>query len=550
MGKPRNRRPRGRLSRREFLRRAGWASAAIGAAPLVTGCGQSTLAAAADGKGNAAFRHGVASGDPLSDRVILWTRVTPPNERAAIAGVVTVFSDAGLTERVGSAPFQTSAARDFTVKVDFDGLAPGTTYYYRFEAQGVRSPVGRTRTAPTGGVERLRLGVVSCSSYAHGYFNGYAQLAKRADIDAVVHLGDYLYEYGTAEYGDVRPYEPDHEMVTLADYRTRHGYYKQEPDLLELHRQFPFITVWDDHESTDNSWRDGANNHTEGAEGAWAQRKAQAQQAYDEWMPIRYPEAGNVTKIFRKFTYGDLVELFMLDTRLYDRDAPAATPPLPGEPHQDAGRRMLGPEQMQWLKDGLASSTAQWKVVGQQVVMHQWNLAGAPQAAGGGQQLNGDAWDGYQAERTELFSHLRGQGIGNVVVLSGDVHSSWAADLTEDPSNPAVYNPATGAGAVGCEFVATSITSPFAFDIPEGQQAMLANNPHIRYTDWDKKGYLLLDITSERVQGEWWYVSTFTERGGSEAFGIAYQARAGANHLELAPVLTPSAAPDGAAPAA
>lgn len=546
MGKPRNPRPRGRLSRREFLRRAGLASVALGTASLVPACGQSSTVPSGKAGAGAAFLHGVASGDPLTDRVMLWTRVTPARGHGRVAGHVDVFKDPGLAQRVGRAAFVTDATRDYTVKVDFAGLAPGTTYYYRFEARGSSSPVGRTRTAPAGGVQRLRFGVVSCSSYAHGYFNGYAQLSRRTDVDAIIHLGDYLYEYGTAEYGDVRPYEPDHEMVTLADYRTRHAYYKQEPDLQELHRLFPFIPVWDDHESTDNSWRDGAVNHTEGAEGTWAHRKAQAQKAYDEWMPIRYPETGNVAKIFRKLSYGGLVDLFMLDTRLYDRDAPAPTPPLGDESIKDPARRMLGPEQHQWLLDQLSASTASWKIIGQQVVMHPWNLAGAPQAAGGGQQLNGDSWDGYQAERSALIQHLRSQNIANVVVLSGDVHSSWAADLTDDPNNPAVYNPATGAGSVAVEFVATSITSPFAIDIPEGQQAMLANNPHIRYTDWDQKGYLVLDVTPERVQGEWWYVSTIEERGGSESFGIGYQARSGANHLELVPITTPAAVEAGA----
>jgi alkaline phosphatase D len=540
MGKASKRRSRG-LSRREFLRRAGWASAALGTAPLLPACGQASAPTGGKGNANLRFLHGVASGDPLADRVILWTRVTPANERASISGHVDVYLDEALGRRAGRATFTTDASRDFTVKVDFAGLAPGTTYYYRFEAQGAESPVGRTRTAPAGGPERLRFGVVSCASYAHGYFNGYAHLARRTDLDAIIHLGDYLYEYGTAEYGDLRPYEPDHEMVTLADYRTRHAYYKQEPDLQELHRLFPFITVWDDHESTDNSWRDGAVNHTEGAEGTWPQRKSTAQRVYDEWMPIRYPEAGNVGRIFRKLSYGNLVDLFMLDTRLYDRDAPAATPPLPGEPIKDPARRMLGPEQHAWLRDGLSASTAQWKVIGQQVVMHPWNLAGAPQAAGGGQQLNGDSWDGYQAERSALFGHLRDHGIQNVVVLSGDVHSSWAADLTDDPSNPLAYNPATGSGSVGVEFVTTAITSPFAVDIPEGQQAMLANNPHIRYTDWDRKGYLLLDITPERVQGEWWYASTISERGGSEGYGTGYIVRSGANHLDPVPVIAPAA---------
>ena len=541
MGRLRTLRRRHSLSRRQFLLRSFAATTAIVAQPLLTACGNSIEFAKNNGKADNVFQHGVASGDPLNDRVIVWTRVTPPAGVSSVTGAVRVFADAALSQSIGVLDFSTDATRDFTVKLDFAGLSAGTTYYYRFESAGEKSPVGRTRTAPKGGSERLRFGVVSCSSYAHGFFNGYKFLAQRTDIDAILHLGDYIYEYGTGEYGDVRPYEPNHEMVTLADYRTRHAYYKREADLMELHRQFPFITTWDDHESTDNSWRDGANNHTEGAEGQWPQRKAFAQQAYDEWMPIRYPRAGDVSRIFRKFSYGDLAEIFILDTRLFDRDAPDGLPVTAAA--TETGRRMLGPEQMQWLLDNLSASTAKWKIIGQQVVFHQWHVAGLPEAAGGGVKLNGDSWDGYQDERNQIYAALRDQAIDNVVVLTGDVHSSWAADITPDPSNPAAYNPLTGSGSLAVEFVTTSITSPFAIDIPEGQQAFLLNNPHIRYTDWDKKGYLILDLNAERAVSEWWYVSTFTTAGGSESFGTAYQTLDGANHLELLPLTSPQAVP-------
>lgn len=535
MGRLRTTRRRHSLSRRQFLMRAAAATATVAAQPLLTAC--SGGLANGSSKATGLFQHGVASGDPMPDRVMLWTRVTPPQAVTAVSGRVQVFADEALSQSVGAMDFTADAARDFTVKLDFPGLAAGTTYFYRFEAMGDVSLVGRTRTAPQGGNDRLRFGVVSCSSYAHGFFNAYKFLAQRKDIDAILHLGDYIYEYGTGEYGDVRPYEPNHEMVTLADYRTRHAYYKREPDLMELHRQFPFITTWDDHESTDNSWRDGANNHTEGAEGTWPQRKVDAQQAYDEWMPIRYPRAGDVGRIFRKFSYGDLAEIFVLDTRLFDRDEPDGLPV--SATGAAAGRKMLGPEQMQWLLDGLSASTAKWKVIAQQVVFHQWHVVGLPEAVGGGVKLNGDAWDGYQDERNQIYTALRDKAINNVVILTGDVHSTWAADITPDPSNPVVYNPLTGAGSLAVEFVTTSVTSPFAIDIPEGQQAFLLNNPHIRHTDWDNKGYLILDLDSARAVGEWFYVSTFTEPGGTERFGTAYQTLDGANHLELVPLTAP-----------
>lgn len=515
------------LSRRNFLKYAGAASAV----PLLPACSVSLPGSITPAKENI-FLHGVATGDPLAERVIFWTRVTTPELQVPVT--LRVYRDSALTQLVAEGNQVADAARDHTVKIDQAGLEPGTTYYYQFEALGQRSVGGRTRTAPAADVGRLRFGVVSCSSYAHGYFNAYRMLAQRADIDAILHLGDYVYEYGTAEYGDVRPYQPDHEMTTLPDYRTRHAYYKQDPDLMELHRQFPFVTIWDDHETTDNSWRDGANNHTEGAEGQWPQRKAWGLQAYDEWMPIRYPDAGNVGKIWRKFSYGNLAELFMLDTRLYDRDVPDGLPA--SATGKEAGRRMLGPEQKQWLLDNLSASDATWKIIGDQVVFHQWNIADLPNAVGGGVQLNGDSWDGYQAERQEIIDHIRSQSIDNIVLLSGDVHSSWCADITDGSGNPLAYNPLTGSGSVAVEFVATAITSPFAIPIPEGQQAFMLVNPHIRYTDWDKKGYLLLDVTPERVQGEYWYVSTITTPGGTESFGTAYAVANGSNHLGLLPV--------------
>jgi alkaline phosphatase D len=551
MSSPRRRKPRNTaLSRRDFLRRAVWGSAAVGTLPLLPGCGASDdPGGRGPGTGAAEFRHGVASGDPLSDRVMLWTRVS-----GIAAGSVSVdyqvWSDPALTQAVTAGTTSADASRDYTVKVDVAGLQPGTSYYYRFNSGGAESPVGRTRTAPQGAVDRLRIGVVSCSSLAHGFFNAYRLLAARADLDLILHLGDYIYEYGNGEYGSARQYEPPHEILTLDDYRTRYSQYRLDPDLQELHRQHPMINVWDDHETADNSWRDGAENHQPG-EGEWAQRKAWGIQAFHEWLPIRPTDPADPGRIYRSFRYGDLADITMLDTRLHDRDEPGSIPPLPNEPIRDPARRMLGPEQRQWLFDRLSTSTTRWRLIGQQVVMHQWQLVGLPLALGGGLPLNGDAWDGYQAERQAFIDHLRDRAIDNVLILTGDVHSSWAADLTDDPANPLAYNPLTGAGAVAAEFVTTSVTSPFLLDLPDGQQAFQLTNPHIKYIDLDRKGYLLLDVTAERIQGEWWYVDTFAERGGGESFGRALQLMDGANHLS--PALTagsPSTPATGSPPPA
>ncbi|MDP3857531.1 MAG: alkaline phosphatase D family protein [Stagnimonas sp.] len=555
------------FTRRGFLRRAGGAAALVLGGPMLSSCGNSTAPAAGAGGGpgpalETPFKHGVASGDPLADRVILWTRATP------VAGedipvTVSVYRDAALSQLVGSASQTASAARDWTIKIDFAGLQPGTSYYYRFSALGFQSPIGRTRTAPAEGVQRLRFGVVSCSSYAHGYFNAYAQVAKRADLDVILHLGDYVYEYGNGEYGDLRPYEPATEMLTLADYRTRHSYYKRtDPDLQEVHRQHPFICVWDDHETADNSWRDGANNHTEGAEGAWVDRKAYGQQVYDEWMPIRLPEPGNPDRIYRKFSYGGLMDLIMLDTRLHDRDEPLGLPPLPPDDVADPDRKLLGPEQQQWLLDSLSSSTATWKFLGQQVMFGQLKVVGLPDlstqvpqlslipiAGSGGQYLNGDQWDGYQAERSAIFNHLAEQAIDNVVVLTGDIHTSWTMDLTPDPNNPVAYNPLTGAGSLAVEYVCTSVTSPGLEQLAPVQDAISLVNPHIKYVDLQQKGYMVFDVTPEQVLGEHWYVSTITERGGTESFATAFPVAVGSNRLGAAsgastpPANSPALAP-------
>ncbi len=269
------------------LRWVRWRSASL---PLLPACGSSDGVGGRDpGGADLEFRHGVASGDPLADRVILWTRVSGLTSGTADV-TYSVWSDAALSQLVTSGTASTNALRDYTVKVDVDGLQPATTYYYRFGAGSAQSTVGRTRTAPQGATEHLRIGVVSCSSLAHGYFNAYRKIAERSDLDVVLHLGDYIYEYGTNQYGEVRAYE-----ASARDPHARglphasRAQYKQDPDLQEAHRQHPFINIWDDHETADNSWRDGANNHTEGdgAEGVWVQRKAWAIQAYYEWLPIR-----------------------------------------------------------------------------------------------------------------------------------------------------------------------------------------------------------------------------------------------------------------------
>jgi alkaline phosphatase D len=321
MGRPIHIKPRPTgTSRRGFFTRSGGAVLALAAAPALALPGHSR------GK-PAVFQHGVASGDPLSDRVMLWTHVSSM-QRGAVVVAFVVATDPGLTQVVHQGRVKTHPDRDYTVKVDVARLQPGRTYYYRFSALGEQSPVGRTRTLPVGSPERLRLAVVSCSNHAAGYFNAYRRIAERADLDAVIHLGDYLYEYGPNEYGSLRTPEPPNEMVTLSDYRLRHAQYKRDADSIEMHRQHPLIAIWDDHEITNNAWRDGAENHTPGVEGDWNQRVNVGLQAYYEWMPVRLPDVRKRRENQRAFRFGDLAELVMLEQRLSARSEqlPATVP--------------------------------------------------------------------------------------------------------------------------------------------------------------------------------------------------------------------------------
>lgn len=553
------RRRRG-LSRRDFLRQSTVAAVAGG---LIAGCQDSggrpspNPGGGTGSAGKVSFAHGVASGDPLADRVILWTRVSPGNNGTpnSIPVQVEVYADPAAQQLVQTYSSQAQASRDYCVKLDALGLAPATTYYYRFFAEGEASALGRTRTLPQGDVDHLRLGVVSCSSLAHGYFHAYRFLAQRADLDLILHLGDYIYEYANDEYGSIRGYEPNAEIVSLSDYRQRHAQYKRDADLQELHRQHPMIAVWDDHESTNNSRRDSAQNH-QPDEGDWQERKATAQRVYDEWMPIRYPEPGNVNKIWRKFSLGNLADLTMLDTRLFDRDdeidCTSFTPvsgsiPLPICPDAifaDRERKLLGPEQMQFLLDNISGTQATWKLIGQQVMFGQLKFTGIPLSNELGAEdvfFNPDQWDGYPGERNQILDFIQGNSIDNVVVLTGDIHTSWAMDITQEPDNPLLYNPLTGAGSRGVEFVATSVTSPGLEEIlpptaaaPELVNVLRLTNPHMRYIEGTQRGYMLLDLQPDAITSEWWYVSDVTlPDSASERFAAGYRVTAGSNTVPL-----------------
>lgn len=499
-------------SRRDFLLKT---AAAVAAGSSVAACGGGDSAPASP----AQFTYGVASGDPLSDRVILWTYAKVAGSEAPVQLTWQVATDSNFARIVSSGTVDALQANGFTAKVDATGLTAGATYFYRFQDMaGTTSTVGTTRTLPTAAVASVKLAVFSCSLYSEGYFNAYADAAK-SDALYALHLGDYIYEYGAdpAKYGNKdaaalgRTASPANDIVSLADYRRRYAQYKSDADLQALHAKMPWITIWDDHEFANNAYVNGAENHNPATQGDWATRKTMAARAYHEWMPIRTPDPANLLKIYRRFDFGKLLSLHMLDTRIEGRDRQydsfgdadggitrylTGLTPVNGV-MPDAARHMMSTEQQNWLTTGLTASTATWQVLGNQDIMArmwfpasvlQTQLAAmatpptatqadvaaaitaylsakATRAAAGPGALtpaqaalldptinptlpyNLDAWDGYPANRDAILTTVKNLN-KNLVVLSGDSHNGWFSQLT------------TLAGAkVGVEFAGSSVTS-------------------------------------------------------------------------------------------
>ena len=499
-----------------------------------------------------AFLHGLASGDPLPDGVLLWTRVTPTAQATPGSGLGpdtpvdwVVARDRALTDIVAKGTVTATAATDHTVKADIRGLSPATDYWFRFSAGGTDSPVARTRTAPAADarVPGLRFGVVSCANWEAGYFSAYRHLAARGDLDAWLHLGDYIYEYGTGEYGTrdtvVRQHAPAHEIVTLADYRTRHGRYKTDPDLQALHAAAPVVAIWDDHEFANDAWSGGAENHTEGAEGTWTARQAAAKQAYFEWMPVRPALAGTT---YRRLRFGKLADLSLLDLRSFRSQQVA----VGNGSVDDPDRTLTGRAQLDWLKAGLKASDTTWRLVGNSVMISPFaigslsadllkplaELLGLPKE---GLALNTDQWDGYTDDRRELLAHLRANAIRNTVFLTGDIHMAWANDV---PVDAGTY-PLSPSAAT--EFVVTSVTSDNLDDLtkaPEGTISAVAApviraaNRHVHWVDTDRHGYGVLDITAERAQMDYYVISDKTRPGATSAWQRSYRTRSGTQKVE------------------
>lgn len=506
------------------------------------------------------FRHGVASGDPKARRVILWTRVTPKRFSPSVPVKWRIATDPLMQNPVAESYTVAKPQRDFTVKLDPAGLTPDTTYYYQFYALGESSPIGRTRTLPVGYVEKVRLGVASCSNFSFGFFSAYGHLSQRADLNAVLHLGDYIYEYANGTFGDGealgrQPF-PDKEIVSLSDYRQRHAQYKTDLHLQECHRQHPFICVWDDHETTNNAYKDGAENHQPVEEGNWEFRKAVALEAYFEWMPIR--ETGRILKrnanIFRRFKFGDLADLMMLETRLVARseqlpgiidpfsgqlllDDPATELPPILSGLVDPTRFLLGERQRAWLNRKLENSMergATWRIIGQQTMMGQLKSF-VPDLVNplfdGFVPLNMDQWDGYEAERFQLLDFIEQNSIDNVCVLTGDIHSSWAQDIAKNPFDGS-YNPFTGEGALAVEFITPAITSEGVPEPAASQfEPVLLGAPHLHYLNLSQRGYMVLDITESQTQADWFHIADVADPVSNENFAAGWKTLNGVPHV-------------------
>lgn len=504
------------------------------------------------------FTHGVASGEPSAHSVLLWTRHVG-SRPTKLRWEMSESADFARVASGGTA--RAVPGNDWCAKAVASGLRPGTWYHYRFIApDGSLSDVGRTRTLPEGPTDRFRMAVFSCSNLGFGHFNGYAHAARADEFDLAVHLGDYLYEYDSVSYpsekqrvGDRQP-EPLNEIVRLADYRLRYASYRRDPDLLRLHQLYPMVSVFDDHETANDSWKGGAENHDPATEGPWSARKRAAMTARSEWLPVS-------DEPWARYEIGDLATLFRLETRLTARDRPLdlagvtkgltadaagiALAALREGAWADPARTMMGRQQERWLESGLANSVRsgrKWQVLAQQVIMGglstppdlaekvgsdapdyvQRRLAAAVAAGRAELPANMDAWDGYPAARARLLKSAH-EANANLVTLTGDTHNAWAFELGH------------AGKATGVEFAGPSVTSP-GFEgslgkMPPGELAasLVGHNPQLRWADTSRRGYMAVELTPQRASCEWRFTEPVRQRStalvGSHRMAAEYGAR-------------------------
>ena len=461
----------------------------------------------------------MASADPRPDSVLLWTRPALPGSLSW-----QVSLDRGFDQVVGAGEVVPRPEDDLTVHVEATGLTPATGYWYRFARgeTGEFSAVGRARTAPSGNeVDRLRLGVVSCSSLPGGFFSAYRHLARR-DLDLVVHLGDYLYEAGHRRGGRVRQLDPITPPVTLADYRARHAQHRTDPDLQALHARHPFVAVWDDHDIVGGAWKDGASRHDRRHQGPWGDRVAAGRRAWREWVPAASPDPQSHPQLYRRLALGSLAELVVLDTRHAGRDRPAlggwATPAI-----LRRDRSMLGDDQWRWLEAELAPDSPRWSLVGTSVVM-------SPLRAVAKLLLNPDQWDGYPNERRRLLDLLAERGRRGAVVLAGDLHSSWASELPHGDAVELVTP------AVSAPSMAEMLLAPVPGLAELAARWFRLQNGAVRFSEIKGHGYLLVDLDRDRLRAEWWHVDQVRHPGAGQRCVAAFETAAGSGRLvEVAP---------------
>ena len=479
------------------------------------------------------FRHGVASGDPRADGVVLWTRVEPgPGPTGSITWDVS--TDAAFAVIVASGTATSAEEHDRTIHVDVTGLGPATTYWYRFGAGGEWSPTGRTRTLPGPGADHLRLAMVSCAKYNAGFFNAYARIADRDDLDFVLHLGDYIYEAAqvpppsqtpAADIG--RQVDPLHECVSLDDYRRRYAHYRRDPDVVAMHHAHPVIATVDDHEFADGAWRDGSVEHRPDRDGPWEERRARGWRVHWEWLPARPPDPADPERAYRTVSLGELADLVLIDIRTR-RDEPSAAVV------DDPSRTMLGAVQREWLLGELASSQARWRLLANpSPLAATWSdalpaftrkpLATVKLIAPDGNGPDPDQWDGYAVERDTVIAALP----PDTVVLTGDVHISLAMELP-----------------TGAEFCTASLTSqnvddkmgwPPRTESVAIEEAYVAALAHVRWCELDSNGYVVVDVTPDRVVAEWWHVDTVLRPSSGERCAARWVIRHGAHGLDPAP---------------
>ena len=491
------------------------------------------------------FRHAVASGDPLPDRVVIWTRATTGGDEPVELSWI-LARDPDLRDVVAGGTASAAPEDDFTAHVDVGGLEPDTHYWYAFSSGEDRSPVGRTRTLPAT-TDHLRVAMVSCAKFNAGFFNAYARIADRDELNFLLHLGDYIYEASqnppatqTKSKDIGRPFEPLEECKSLQDYRTRYAQYRRDPDVQRLHLTHPIIGTVDDHEFADGAWREGSTEHHPDRDGPWSDRLAAAFRSRWEWLPYRRPDPADPSRVWRSVDLGGLAELFLIDTRSM-RDDPER-PELMADP----AHTQLGPEQAQWLLHGLRESNARWRMLGNGSCMtHLWKPGGMPEPAKVAMLAlkltnpafdgpDPDQWDGYPVERDRILQWLEDDGQANAVVLSGDVHIGLASELYRDP-----FADEPG-GPVAVELVTTSLTSqnvddkkdwPPDTDSVPMEQAFVETMPHVAYADFDGHGYVLLDVDPDRIRAEWWYVDEVIRPSDGEHMDAAFEIRNGTPRL-------------------